>query len=44
MFLAEVPVDAHGERAAVLVPEPSADGRDVDAGLDAGKKQGARIE
>ena len=44
MLLAEVPIDAHGKCATVFVPKPAADGGDVDAGLDAGKKQGARIE
>lgn len=40
VFLPEVPVGLHCKRAAVRVPEPSRDGRNIDSGLDAaGRKK-----
>ena len=40
VLLPEMPVGLHCKRAAVRVPEPSRDGRNIDSGLDAagGKK------
>ena len=35
VLLPEVSVGLHCKRAAIRVPEPSRDGRDIDAGLDA---------
>ena len=37
MLLTEVSVNVHGQRTAVLVAKPSADGWDVNARLDAGR-------
>ena len=44
VLLPEMPVGLHCKRAAVRVPEPSRDGRNIDAGLDAaGREKMAEI-
>ena len=44
MLVAEMAVNFHGQRAAVFVAEPSGDGRDVNAALNAaGGEQMAQI-
>ena len=35
VLLPEVAISLHRQRAAVRVPEPARDGRNIDAGLDA---------